>query len=208
MRVLVACEESQRVCIAFRNMGHEAYSCDIQDQSGGYPDWHIKGDALKEAYSGKYEMMIAFPPCTYLSRAGARHMYPQGQLNQERYNKALEAKAFFMSLLNAPIKHIAIENPTQFKILNMPQYTQAIQPFMFGHPYSKRTLLWLKNLPPLRATKMINQYTPFVTSSKHRGTYQPPTKTKKERSKTFEGVANAMADQWSSPVYYVQLPLF
>lgn len=208
MRVLVACEESQRVCIAFRNMGHEAYSCDIQDQSGGYRDWHIKGDALKEAYSGKYDMMIAFPPCTYLSRAGARFLYPQGQLNHKRYNKALEAKAFFMSLLNAPIKHIAIENPTQFKILNMPQYTQAIQPFMFGHPYSKRTLLWLKNLPPLRATKMINQYTPFVKSSKHRGAYQPPTKTKKERSKTFEGVALAMADQWSNPVYCEQLPLF
>ena len=95
MRVLVACEESQRVCVAFRNMGHEAYSCDIQDQSGGYPDWHIKGDALKEAYSGKYDMMIAFPPCTYLSRAGARFLYPQGQLNHKRYNKALEANGVF-----------------------------------------------------------------------------------------------------------------
>lgn len=208
MKILVACEESQRVCIAFRELGHEAYSCDIQDESGGYPQWHIKGDAIKEAYSQKYDMMIAFPPCTYLSRCGARFLYPEGKLNQERYRKALEAKAFFMSLHNAPIKHIAIENPTQFKILNMPQYTQAVQPYMFGHPYSKRTLLWLKNLPLLRATKIISQYTPFVRSSKHRGAYQPPTKTKKDRSKTFPGIANAMSSQWSEPKYTEQLSLF
>tara|TARA_Y100001973_G_scaffold102813_1_gene168674 strand:+ start:689 stop:1315 length:627 start_codon:yes stop_codon:yes gene_type:complete len=208
MKVLVACEESQAVCVAFRSWGHEAFSCDVQDCSGEYPDWHIKGDALKEAYSGKYDMMIAFPPCTYLSRAAARFMFPKGELNKERYNKALEAKAFFMSLLNAPIKHIAIENPTQFRMLNMPQYTQAIQPHMFGHPYSKRTLLWLKNLPPLIPTKHIEKHTPFVKSSSHRGSYQPPTKTAKERSKTFEGIARAMASQWHSPSYWEQLQLF
>jgi hypothetical protein len=208
MKILVACEESQAVCVAFRQLGHEAYSCDIQDQSGGFPDWHIKGDALKEAYSGKYDMMIAFPPCTYLSRAGAVHLYPKGVLNEERYKKALKAKEFFMSLYNAPIKHIAIENPTQFKVLNMPQYTQVIQPYMFGHPYSKRTLLWLKNLPHLKATKIIEEYTPFVVSSTHRGAYQPPTKTKKERSKTFSGIAESMANQWSNPKYTEQLSLF
>lgn len=208
MKILIACEESQAVCVAFRKKGHEAYSCDVQDCSGGHPKWHIKGDALKEAYSGKYDMMIAFPPCTYLSRAGARFMFPKGELNQERYNKALDAKAFFMALYNAPIKHIAIENPTQYKMLNMPQYTQAIEPHMFGHPYSKRTLLWLKRLPPLMPTKHIEEYTPFVKSSSHRGSYQPPTRTAKERSKTFKGVAQAMADQWSSPSYWEQMTLF
>ena len=145
MKILVACEESQRVTIAFRKRGHEAFSCDIQDQSGGFPDWHIKGDAIQEAYSGKYDMIIAFPPCTYLSNAGARHLYPKGILNQERYQKGLKGKEFFLALLNAPAKHIAIENPTPSKVYNLPTPTQAIQPYEHGEPYSKRTLLWLKN---------------------------------------------------------------
>ena len=107
MKVLIACEESQEVCKAFRTLGYEAYSCDIQEQSGGYPEWHIQGDALEEAYSGKYTLMIAHPPCTYLSKAGARWMYlTAGNLNQERYEKAMDGKDFFMKMLNAPIKHV------------------------------------------------------------------------------------------------------
>lgn len=207
MRILVACEESGTVTKAFRDKGHEAWSCDIQPTSGELPEYHIQGDVTSLLHQN-WDMLIAFPPCTYLSRASARFMYPKGKLNIQRYNKALEAKAFFMFLYNAPIKHIAIENPTQFKILNMPEYTQAIQPYMFGHPYSKRTLLWLKNLPALLPTKYVKEYTPFVKSSSHRGKYQPPTKTAKERSKTFKGIALAMASQWSHPIYEEQLTLF
>ena len=209
MKVLIACEESQAVCIAFRKAGHEAWSCDIQDCSGGHPQWHIKGDAIKEAYSGKYDMMIAFPPCTYLSNAGARYLYPKGKLNEDRYAKGMEGKAFFMALWNAPIKHICLENPTPSRIYGLPKPSQIVQPYMFGHPYTKRTLLWLKNLPILNSTKIIDQYTPFIQSSAHRGLYQPPTiSDAKERSKTFTGIASAMADQWNNPVYQEQLRLF
>jgi len=148
MKVLVACEESQRVTIEFRKLGIEAYSCDVLNCSGGYPEWHIKGDAIKEAYSGKYDMIIAHPPCTYLSNAGARHLYPKGILNQDRYEKGLVAKDFFMKLLNAPIEKICIENPVQSKIFNIPKYNQVIEPYYFGDPFKKKTCLWLKNLPP------------------------------------------------------------
>ena len=197
MRVLVACEESQRVCISFQEAGFEAWSCDIKDQSGGYPEWHIRGDAIKEAYSGKYDMLIAFPPCTFLSKAGARFLFPGGKLDPKRYKNGLKAKEFFLRLYDAPIKHIAIENPTQLRIMKMPHHSQVIQPYEFGHPYSKRTLLWLKNLPFLRPTKRIDNFTPWVKSSKHRGSYQPPTKNKEERSKTFWGIARAMSNQWT-----------
>lgn len=210
MRILIACEESQRVCMAFRSLGHEAYSCDIQDQSGGYPEYHIIGDALKEAYSCKYDMMIAFPPCTYLSNAGARFLYPKGNLNHKRYQKGLKAKKFFLALYNAPIKHICIENPTPSRIYNLPEPTQVIQPYQYGESYSKRTQLWLKRLPALIPTKIIHEYEPFVKSSKHRGSYQPPkeAKTKKGRSKTFQGIANAMSEQWNEPKYIEQLKLW
>ena len=166
MKVLIACEESQEVCKAFRTLGYEAYSCDIQEQSGGYPEWHIQGDALEEAYSGKYTLMIAHPPCTYLSKAGARWMYlTAGNLNQERYEKAMDGKDFFMKMLNAPIKHIAVENPTPLKIVQLPKHTQAIQPYEYGHEYSKRTLLWLKNLPPLVPTDIKTNFTPYLPSN-------------------------------------------
>lgn len=204
MRILVACEESQRVCIQFRKLGYEAFSCDIQDESGGYAQWHIKGDALAEAYSGKYDMLIAFPPCTYLSNAGARFLYPKGILNEERYKKGLEGKAFFMAMLNAPIKHIAVENPLSSKIYNLPAPSQVIQPFQFGEPYSKRTHLWLKNLPLLKHTKVLSEYRPYINTRSHR----KGVRNTKLRSKTFIGIAEAMATQWSKPVYIEQLSLF
>ena len=202
IKLLVACEESQTVTIAFRNLGVEAYSCDIQKASGGYPNWHIEGDAIKEAYSGKYNMMIAHPPCTYLSKAGARWMYPTaGNLDPIRYSKAMEARAFFMKLLDAPIKYKAVENPTPLKVCNLPKYTQVIQPYEYGDPYSKRTLLWLRNLPSLQPTKIMKDYTPFLPSntgglSRGQGGSRGIAKNAKEASVTFQGIAQAMASQW------------
>lgn len=147
MRVLVACEESQEVCKAFRERGHEAYSCDIQECSGGHPEWHLKVDAL-ELLKMKWDLVIAFPPCTYMTNAGAVRMRIKGEINQQRFEKAMQAKKFFMAFYNAECPRIAIENPTPMKLIGLPDYTQAIQPYEHGHPYSKRTCLWLKGLPP------------------------------------------------------------
>ena len=201
MKILIACEESQEVCKAFRAKGHEAYSCDIQECSGGHPEWHIQGDALIEAYSGKYDMMIAHPPCTYISKAGAVRMYPNaGEINSNRLYLALEAKDFFMKLYDAPINKIAIENPVPLKIVGLPKCTTYVQPFEFGHPYSKKTLLWLKNLPPLFPTKIMGKYKPYLpsnTGGKKRGQkYHNVSITQKQASKTFRGIAEAMAEQW------------
>lgn len=202
MRILIACEESQTVCKAFRDKGFEAYSCDIQDESGGYPQWHIKGDALIEAYSLSYDLIIAHPPCTYMSKAGARWMYPKaGVVCEDRLKKAKHAKEFFLDLLNAPAKYVAVENPTPLKIVGLPRHTQAIQPYQYGHPYSKRTLLWLKNLPKLEPTDSLSEYKPYLPSntggaSRGQSFSRGKAKDAKEASKTFEGVARAMAEQW------------
>jgi len=203
MKILIACEESQEICIAFRELGFDAYSCDLQECSGGFPQWHIIGDALNEVYSGKYDMMIAHPPCTYMSNAGARWMYPTaGNLDKNRFDKAMEAKEFFMKLLNAPIKHIAVENPLPLKIVGLPKHTQIIQPYEFGHEYSKKTLLWLKNLPNLIPTNIKSDYKPYLpsnTGGKKKGQKYSIgiAKNAKESSKTFRGIAQAMANQWS-----------
>lgn len=204
IKVLIACEESQTVCKAFRQLGYEAYSCDLQDCSGGHPEWHIKGDALENAYSLKYDLMIAHPPCTYMSKAGARWMYPTaGNIDESRLQKAMEAKDFFMKLLNAPIEFIAVENPLPLKIVGLPTPTQIIQPYEYGHPYSKKTLLWLKNLPKLKHTKIVDDYKPYLPSNTggvNRGQKHSRgiAKNAKESSKTFEGVAMAMAIQWGN----------
>lgn len=206
-KVLVACEESQTVCKAFRALGIEAYSCDLQEESGGHPEWHIQGDAIEEAYSGKYDMMIAHPPCTYMSKAGARWMYPTaGNLCQDRYAKAMEAKDMFLKLLNAPIKHIAVENPVPLKIVELPEHSQAVQPYEYGHKYSKKTLLWLKNLPLLKPTEIVTEYEPYLpsnTGGKKRGQKHSrgTAKNAKESSKTFEGIGRAMAEQWLLACY-------
>lgn len=213
MKVLIACEESQATCIEFRKLGHEAYSCDIQECSGGYKEWHIKGDAIKEAYSGKYDLMVAHPPCTYLSNAGSRWLFQKGRLNNERYNLGLEAKAFFMKLYNAPIKYKAIENPTPIKTFKLPTHSQAVQPYEYGHPYSKRTLLWLVNLPLLQPTKIVREYKPYLpsnTGGKKRGQkFTFVSINKIDSSKTFNGISQAMASQWSNPKkYLLQKKLF
>jgi site-specific DNA-cytosine methylase len=139
--VLVACEESQEVCKAFRARGHDAFSCDIQPCSGGHPEWHIQGDALEVLDYG-WDLLIAHPPCTYMSNAGARWMYPvAGSIDEERYRKAMEAKEFFMQFLDANVPMIAVENPRPMKIVGLPEPSQTIQPYNFGDPYSKATHL-------------------------------------------------------------------
>ena len=164
MKVLVACEESQRVCTAFRERGHEAYSCDIIECSGGHPEWHIMQDALPllngfcgfdtmdgvHHYIGRrWDLIIAHPPCTYLSNAGACRLYPKkGQLDMERYQKGLEAKEFFLRMLNADCEKVCVENPVSSTVFQMPPHTQEIQPWQFGHPVTKKTRLWLRGLPP------------------------------------------------------------
>lgn len=202
MKILIACEESQEVCRAFRELGFEAYSCDLQECSGGKPEWHIVGDAVKEAYSGKYDMMIAHPPCTYMSRAGARWMFPKaGVICQNRLELAMEAKDFFMKCLNADIPFIAVENPLPLKVVGLPKETQVIQPYEYGHEYSKRTHLWLKGLPKLKPTDIKTEYKPYLPSNtggaKRGQKATPKSITQKESSKTFTGVAKAMAEQWS-----------
>lgn len=201
MRVLVACEESQAVCKAFRKKGHEAYSCDIQECSGGHPEWHIQGDVLP-LLKEKWDLIIAHPPCTYMSKAGARFMYlTAGNVNQERLEKALQAKEFFMRFMNADCDKICIENPTPLKIVGLPKESQVIQPYQFGHPYSKRTLLWLKGLPELKPTNILTEYTPYLPSNtggfaRGKGGSRGVAHNAKDASKTFSGIAQAMAEQW------------
>lgn len=202
VKVLVACEESQEVCKAFRALGHEAYSCDIIPCSGGHPEWHIQCDAL-ELLKMRWDLIIAHPPCTYLTNAGARWLFAGKRLNQERYEQGLKAKKFFMAFYNADCERIAVENPIPSAAFEMPPYTQTIQPYEYGHPYSKKTCLWLKGLPPLVPTEIMNDYKPFVSSGSYTKTHDPKYKgasrkggSAKARSKTFPGIARAMAEQW------------
>lgn len=202
MRVLVACEESQAVTKELRRLGHEAYSCDIEPCSGGRPEWHLQVDAL-ELLKMRWDMIIAHPPCTYMTNAGAVRMRVNGKIQQERYKKAMEAKDFFMKFYDADCQRICIENPTPMKIIGLPPYTQAIQPYEYGHPYSKRTCLWLKGLPPLQPTEIILQHTPYVNGGckDSHGNYRRfqgcNERDAKTRSKTFPGIARAMAEQWA-----------
>lgn len=192
MKVLVACEESQRVCISFRELGHEAYSCDIQECSGGHPEWHIQDDVLNHLEG--WDLIIAHPPCTYLSNAGARHLFKDGKLNQERYQNGLAAKEFFLTLYNAPCDKICIENPIPSKIYKLPKYTQIIEPYYFGEKYKKKSCLWLKGLPPLVPTLIINN--PISTRKAVWFNKSLGEDRQKIRSKTFWGIARAMANQW------------
>lgn len=200
MKILIACEESQRVCIAFRKRGFKAFSCDILPCSGGHPEWHIQGDVLEHLNDG-WDVMIAHPPCTYLSHAGCKWLYPKGVLNQERYAKGLEGKEFFLALLNANIPMIAIENPFSSPVYGMPPASQKIQPYMFGHPVQKKTLLWLKGLPNLQVTQIVKpEYMRDGKGIQHSKWFMQHFADAKERSKTFEGIAEAMADQWGSHI--------
>lgn len=206
LRVLIACEESQAVCKAFRELGHEAYSCDIQDCSGGHPEWHFKQDVLPLLHE-HWDLIIAHPPCTYLTVTGNRWF------NVERYGDAAiqrakdreEAAAFFMEFVNAPCEHIAIENPIGVMSSRYRKADQTIQPYQFGDPHRKSTCLWLKGLPKLEPTKIVEPE--IVVYKNGKGTDSPwhmdSMKLPKEersrfRSKTFPGIAKAMAEQWSN----------
>ena len=191
MRVLIACEFSGVVREAFAKRGHDAWSCDLlpTEISGK----HIQGDVLEILNDG-WDLMIAHPPCTYLSNAGAGHLYPKGILNQDRYKKGMEAKDFFMCLWLSDIPKICIENPIPSTVYGLPKYAQAIQPYEHGHPYQKRTCLWLKNLSLLQPTNIMTER----QSTKIPGNwYNKGGKDRqKNRSKTFQGIADAMAEQW------------
>lgn len=202
MMFLVACEESQRVCIAFRERGHEAYSCDLVPCSGGHPEWHIQADA-REIIKIKWDIIIAHPPCTYLSNAGARWLYAGGTLNEERYQQGLEGKEFFMEMLNADCQRICVENPIPSSVYELPPCTQFVQPYEYGEPWSKKTCLWLKGLPPLIPTDIVPDHKTFISSGSYSKTHDPKYKgesrkggSAKSRSKTFPGIARAMAEQW------------
>ena len=224
MKILVACEESQAVTIELRRLGHEAYSCDLIPCSGGHPEWHIRWDALAmingncsfltcdgelHSIEGKWDMLIAHPPCTYLTVTGNRWF------NVERYGeKAIrrrkdkeEAVKFFMAFVNADCEKIAIENPIGSMSTDYRKPDQIIHPYMFGDPERKSTCLWLKGLQPLKPTDIVE---PRVIKYKNgKGTDSPwhmetmklpPEERAKARSKTFHGIACAMAEQWAGPV--------
>lgn len=208
MKILCACEESQAVCIAFRAKGHEAYSCDIVMCSGNRPEWHIWSDVTPllngnctfrtcdgQAHTvDRWDMIIAFPPCTYLSRAGSTNLYKNGKLDQERYDRGLQAASFFRALYEADCDKICIENPVPIKRFGLPEPTQVVQPYYFGVPVTKMTYLWLKGLPFVCPTNVVEpQYTfntyPLFKNSN--GKYK-----QRNRSKTFREFAEAMALSW------------
>lgn len=203
MNVLVACEESQRVCLAFRSLGHNAFSCDLLPCSGGHPEYHIKGDVLSlinghcdfvtqsgdfHSIAHTWDLIIAHPPCTYLTKASATCLYPGGVLDEVRYKAGIAAKEFFFKFLNCDCDRVCIENPTPLTIFDLPAPSQVIQPFYFGDPVQKRTCLWLKGLPILWATDIV---VPEFTFEQYF------SGSSRMRSKTFLGIASAMAEQWS-----------
>jgi hypothetical protein len=213
MRVLVACEESQAVTIEMRRLGHEAYSCDLQACSGGHPEWHIQGDALPLIREGGWDMIIAHPPCTYLSNLGAKHLYMGTErvkrqndvfrlMNEDRVRCGINARDFFFAMYNAPCPRVAVENPVPSSIWQLPRPSQMIQPWMFGDPYKKKTYLWLRGLPPLMATDIVVPTALWVDGG-HGKTSRMQTfgfRDQKTRSKTFTGIARAMAEQWAGQV--------
>lgn len=210
MRVLIACEESQAVTKAFRQLGHEAFSCDLLPCSGGKPEWHYQQNVFEVINKG-WDLMIAHPPCTYLSVSGARHMYNKdGSINEERFYNQRQALDFVQMLMNAPIEKIAIENPISVISSAIRKPDQIIQPYWFGDLASKSTCLWLKNLPKLEPTNIVSkgefkEWVDKKTGKLKRQAlwyYQAlqqaktPAERRTLRSKTFQGIANAMAEQW------------
>lgn len=222
MNVLVACEESQTVCKAFREKGHNAFSCDIQVCSGGHPEWHILGDVLdilEPKYCGDpggskeiifftsessfslhsishWDLIIAHPPCTYLTKASASRLFPCGDLNWDRYAKGLAAKEFFLRFLNCSCPFVCVENPIPLKIFNLPKSSCCIQPYEFGDPWVKKTYLWLKGLPPLQPTNIIYTNRLWVSAGSKKCKNIGFCRSQKMRSKSFPGIANAMSEQW------------
>jgi len=212
MRILVACEESQAVTIELRKLGHEAFSCDVLECSGGYPDWHLQKD-VTEILKEKWDMVIAFPPCTHLATSGTRH-FEKKRLDG-RQKKAIE---FFMLFENIDCPKVAIENPINIiggeyikkhfpelcQKYNFRKSDQRIQPFEFGHDAKKTTAIWLKGLPKLTPTKIVEpRIITLKNGKKFSADYMEGVKRSKAgessvaRSKTYSGIAKAMAEQWA-----------
>lgn len=200
--VLIACEESQEECQAFRELGHIAYSCDIQPcRPNGHPEWHIHADVTPylngttqfTTQDGtrrsvpRFDLIIAHPPCTYLCKVSSVHMVIKGVLQQERYAQMLQARDFFYTCLYAQAPYVAVENPLPMKRAQLPKPSCFLHPSWFGVKYTKKTLYWLKNLPPIMPELEYPNPKCFVTCS--RGKY---------RSRTFPEVARAIAHQWSA----------
>lgn len=204
MKVLIACEESQVVCKAFRERGHEAYSCDIQDCSGGHPEWHIKGDVLP-LLGQEWDLIIAHPPCTFLTVTGNR-WFNVDRYGEKAVKRALdreEAVKLFMAFANAKCDKVCIENPVGIMSSRWRRSDQIIQPYEFGHPESKKTALWLKGLPKLTPTIIVCEAPRVVYKSGKTmpkwyadAVKLPKDERSKIRSKTFQGIADAMASQW------------
>ena len=220
MKILIACEESQAVCTAFRERGHEAYSCDIIECSGGHPEWHIMQDVVPllggqcnfhtadgklHNVVGKWDMIIAHPPCTYLTVTGNRwfNVERYGDKAVQRYKDREDAIRFFLEIANADCDRIAIENPVGIVSSVWRKPDQIIQPYMFGDPAEKKTCLWLKGLKPLAPTNEVEppervRFDSGKTMPKWYAElwHLPPAERAKARSKTFPGIARAMAEQW------------
>jgi hypothetical protein len=221
MKILVACEESQAVTIELRKLGHEAYSCDIVESSGGHPEWHLQQD-VTDLLKRKWDMIIAFPPCTHLAVSGAAHFKKKREDGRQR-----EGIEFFMQFINADCDKIAVENPVNiisgdyikkwfpdlYKIYNLPlKPTTSIQPYEFGHEARKKTCLWLKGLPILNPTKIVGMgdidktghsvgaSSTFARDENGKILSWNDPRTGKIRSKTFPGIAKAMAEQWGSVI--------
>lgn len=191
MKILIACEESQAVCKAFRAKGHEAYSCDILPCSGGHPEWHLQQDIipiLKE----KWDMIIAFPPCTHLAVSGAKHFAKK--IADGRQQEGID---FFMLFANSDCPKVVIENPIGIMSKKFRKPDQIIQPWQFGDPFQKSTCLWLKGVQKLTPTKIVDKGEFYISpSGKKLPKWYSNDKSSKGRSKTFQGIADAMADQW------------
>lgn len=202
LNVLIACEESQVECTEFRKLGCNAFSCDVQPcKKGGHPEWHIWQDVTPLLHRGvqfttmdgthhhidHWDLIIAHPPCTYLCKVSSVHMVKNGVLQQDRYNKMLAAKAFFLYCLMADAPYVAVENPLPMARAGLPRPSFFLQPSWFGHKYTKKTLYWVKNLPPILPTIEHPHPKEFVRAS--RGKY---------RSRTFPLLAQAMAQQWTT----------
>ena len=204
MNVLLACEESQAVCVEFRKLGHDAYSCDIQPCSGGHPEWHLQMDVFEAISLKKWDTMIAFPPCTHLAVSGAKHF--DKKRKDGRQQAAID---FFMKIAKSDIGMIAIENPVGIMSTIWREPDQIIQPWYFGDEFQKTTCLWLKNLPPLYHNDKPNLFDQNVThvskgefvttpSGKKLPKWYSDNKNPRNRSKTFPGIAKAMAAQWGN----------
>lgn len=230
MKVLIACEESQAVCIEFRKLGHEAFSCDLQECSGGHPEWHFQEDVFKVISGGQWDMMIAHPPCTYLTVTANKWYKDQpprksgALVGHERREARKEAIEFFMKMVNCGINKIAIENPIGVISSVYRKPDQIIQPWEYGHKESKSTCLWLKNLPLLKPTDIVEPVYMIAAGKRYSPTHYNPRRSlnhldqlsphpdrSKIRSKTYHGIAQAMADQWggvTKTAIWVQKQLF